>query len=160
MFLACNLHRHPPNILLMELQTIFQLCNTIALIGWIILLLLPFWIQSDKFILGIIIVLLCIVYAWLIFSFLPLSDLRKFGALPGVMELFSQPELVVAGWVHYLAFDLLAGIFIKRNALKHGISHWIIVPVLLVTFMLGPIGLLLYMMIRAILAKQYFAENF
>ncbi|HYJ37307.1 MAG TPA: abscisic acid-deficient protein Aba4 family protein, partial [Chitinophagaceae bacterium] len=80
--------------------------------------------------------------------------------LPGVMELFTQPGIVVAGWVHYLAFDLMIGIFIRRNAIKHRINHWLIVPSLLFTFMLGPIGLLLYLIIRTITTKQYFAENF
>jgi Domain of unknown function (DUF4281) len=141
-------------------ESIFQICNTIALIGWLILILTPFWFQSDKFILGVIITLFCIVYAWLVFSYFTLSDLQKFGSLEGVMDLFTQPGIVVAGWVHYLAFDLMIGIFIRRNAVKHGINHWLIVPCLLFTFMLGPIGLLLYLIIRTIATKQYFAENF
>jgi hypothetical protein len=144
----------------MSPESIFQLCNSVALVGWIILLALPFWLQSDRFILGIIITLFCIVYAWLVFSHFHFSDLQKFGSLGGVMELFTKKEIVVAGWVHYLAFDLMVGIFIKRNARKHGISHWLIIPCLLLTFMLGPIGLLLYLIIRTIVTKQYFAENF
>lgn len=144
----------------MSPESIFQLCNTIALIGWIILIILPFWLQSDKFVLGIMITLFCIVYAWLVFSHFHFSDLQKFGSLGGVMELFTMKEIVVAGWVHYLAFDLMVGIFIKRNARKHGISHWLIIPCLLLAFMLGPIGLLLYLIIRTIVTKQYFAENF
>jgi hypothetical protein len=144
----------------MSAESVFQLCSTIAPIGWLVLILLPFWHQSDKFILGIIITLFCIVYAWLIFSHFHYSDLKKFGSLNGVMELFKQPEIVVAGWVHYLAFDLMTGIFIKRNAIKHGISHWLLIPVYLLTFMLGPIGLLTYLVIRFVYAKQYFADNF
>jgi hypothetical protein len=66
----------------------------------------------------------------------------------------------VAGWVHYLAFDLMTGLFIKRNALKHGISHWLLIPCLFLTFMFGPIGLLLYFLIRLIITKQYFADNY
>ena len=144
----------------MNPESIFQLCNTIALGGWIILLFLPFWLKSDKFILGIIITLFCIVYTWLVLTNFEISDFSKFGSLGGVMELFSRKEIVVAGWVHYLAFDLLAGLFIKRNAIRYGISHWILIPVLLLTFMLGPLGLLLYLIIRMISTKQYFSENF
>jgi hypothetical protein len=144
----------------MNPESIFQLCNTIALAGWIILILLPFWLKSDKFILGIIITLFCIVYAWLVLTNFEINDFSKFGSLAGVMELFSRKEIVVAGWVHYLAFDLLAGLFIKRNAIRYGISHWIVIPVLLLTFMLGPFGLLLYLIIRMISTKQYFSENF
>ncbi len=144
----------------MSPQTIFQICNTIALIGWLILLLLPFWFQSDRFIIGIITTLLCFVYEWLVIDYFHFGDMQKFGSLNGVMDLFTQPEIVVAGWVHYLAFDLMVGVFIKRNAIKHGISHWILIPVYLLTFMLGPIGLLVYLIVRAIVARQYFADNY
>jgi len=141
-------------------SAIFQICNTIALIGWIILIFMPFWLQSDKFIIGIIVILFCIVYAWLVFSNFRFNDFQKFNTLDGVMQLFTQPAIVVAGWVHYLAFDLMTGIFIKRNAIKHGISHWLLIPCLFFTFMLGPIGLLLYLLIRLIVTKQYFADNY
>ena len=141
-------------------SAIFQICNTIALIGWIILIFMPFWLQSDKFIIGIIVFLFCIVYAWLVFSNFHFSDFQKFSTLDGVMKLFTQHAIVVAGWVHYLAFDLMTGIFIKRNALKHGISHWLLIPCLFFTFMLGPIGLLLYLLVRFIVTKQYFANNY
>ncbi|MDP9230613.1 MAG: ABA4-like family protein, partial [Bacteroidota bacterium] len=88
------------------------------------------------------------------------ADEKSFGSLAGVMALFQNPRLLVAGWVHYLAFDLLTGVFIKNNSLKHGISHWLVIPCLFFTFMLGPVGLLLYMIIRWIVTKYYFAENY
>jgi hypothetical protein len=144
----------------MNPDQIFSLCNTIAMAGWIILILLPFWFHSDKFILGIIIALLGIVYAWLVLSSFNFGDIKKFGSLDGVLELFQNPVMVTAGWVHYLAFDLLAGIFIKRNGIKHNIPHWLLVPCYLFTFMFGPVGLVVYLLIRWTKAKNYFASNF
>ena len=144
----------------MSPDKIFSLCSTIAMAGWIVLILLPFWFHSDKFILGIIITLLSIVYAWLVFDSFQMEDIKKFGSLQGVMQLFDNPVVVTAGWVHYLAFDLLVGIFIKRNAIRHNISHWLLVPCLLLTFMFGPVGLLLYLVIRFMKTRQYFASNF
>ena len=144
----------------MDAEKIFSLCSTIAMAGWVILILLPFWFHSDKFILGIIIALLAIVYSWLVFDSFSFSDTKKFGSLRGVMELFDNPVVVVAGWVHYLAFDLLAGIFIKRNAIKHNISHWLLIPCYLLTFLFGPMGILLYLLIRFIKTREYFASNF
>ena len=76
------------------------------------------------------------------------------------MSLFTNPALVTAGWVHYLAFDLMTGIWIKRNSLKYGIPHLLVIPCLLLTFMLGPVGLLLYLLIRSLKTKHYFAENY
>ena len=88
------------------------------------------------------------------------EDFEKFGSLNGVMELFTDKTAVTAGWVHYLAFDLLTGIWIKKNAQKYNIHHLILIPCLLLTFMLGPIGLLLYLLVRSIKTKQYFAANY
>ena len=142
-------------------ETIFQLCNTLALISWIVLIVLsPFWLRVDKFLIGVIITLLAMVYAWIIFSGFSAGDVKKFGSLDGVMSLFQNKLLLTAGWVHYLAFDLLTGIWIKRNAIVHNINHWLIIPALLFTFMLGPAGLLLYLVTRWIKTKQYFADNF
>jgi Domain of unknown function (DUF4281) len=141
-------------------ETIFSISNMIAAIGWIILIVAPFWYGSDKFLVGIIITLFAIVYAWLIIVHFNFADAQKFSKLEGVMELFKDPALVTAGWVHYLAFDLMTGIWIRKNSLRHGISPWIVIPCLLFTFMLGPIGLLLYLLIRLVVTKQYFAENY
>jgi heme A synthase len=145
----------------MSPDSIFQICNSIAMIGWLILILVsPFWIQADKFVIGIIVTLFAIVYVWLIVQNFNPGDFQKFGSLNGVMELFTNRAVVTGGWIHYLAFDLMAGIWIKRNSIKYNISHWLIIPCLLFTFMLGPAGLLLYLIIRLIATKQYFAENY
>jgi heme A synthase len=145
----------------MSPDTIFQICSTIAMVGWLLLIIAsPFLQGIDKFLIGVIITIFCIVYAWLIVQVFSPADMKSFGSLDGVMALFQSKTLVTAGWVHYLAFDLMTGIWIKKNSVKYGISHWIIIPCLFFTFMLGPIGLLLYLLIRTIKTKKYFAENF
>ena len=145
----------------MSQDSVFQTCSTIAIVGWLVLILIsPFWSSFDKFLIGIVITLFALVYAWLIFQVFRAEDFEKFGSLTGVMELFTDKTAVTAGWVHYLAFDLLTGIWIKKNAQKYGIHHLILIPCLLLTFMLGPIGLLSYLLIRALKTKQYFASNY
>ena len=145
----------------MSPDSVFQTCSTIAMVSWLILLIIsPFWSSFDKFLIGVVITLFAIVYAWLIFQVFRPEDFEKFGSLNGVMELFTDKTAVTAGWVHYLAFDLLTGIWIKKNAQKYNIQHLILIPCLLLTFMLGPIGLLLYLLIRLIKTKQYFATNY
>jgi heme A synthase len=142
-------------------DSIFSICNTIALVGWLILIIVsPFWVETDKLLIGIIITLFAIVYAWCISQSFNAGDIEKFSTLDGVMSLFTNKMAVTAGWVHYLAFDLMTGIWIKKNSLKYGIKHWLIIPCLLFTFMLGPVGLLLYFIIRTIITKQYFAANY
>jgi hypothetical protein len=139
---------------------VFLLCNAIAMIGWVILIVLPMWYSSDKFIIGIIVALFAIIYTYYIAANLSAIDMKSFGSLKGVTALFTNPLAVLLGWVHYLAFDLMVGIWIKRNSLKHGISHWLIIPCLLLTFMFGPIGLLVYLLVRLVKTRNYFSANY
>jgi len=144
----------------MSADQIFQITNSMALLGWVILIFTPFWKQADKFLISIMVTLLAVAYAWLIFSSFKFADFKSFSTIEGVMQLFTDRNMVTAGWVHYLAFDLMTGLFIRKNAALHGINHWLTVPCLFFTFMLGPIGLLLYLLLRWIITRQYFAENF
>lgn len=140
-------------------ETIFQLANSLAMIGWLIIIFLPRF-RSDKLILGIFIALLSVVYSYLVFTTFSMADIAGFGSLEGVSSVFQNREALLAGWIHYIAFDLMVGLWIKNNARKLGINHWLITPCLFFTFLLGPFGLLLYLVIRTIVRKQYFGENF
>ena len=73
-----------------------------------------------------------------------------FSSLESVMELFTAEDAVLAGWVHYLAFDLLVGMWIIDQNKDIGLSHFLVVPCLLGAFMLGPVGFLLFMIMKAI----------
>lgn len=72
-----------------------------------------------------------------------------FGSLAGVMAFFTLPVAALAGWIHYLVFDLFVGAWAARDAQRHGMPRWAVVPVLLLTLMAGPAGLLLYVIIKA-----------
>jgi Domain of unknown function (DUF4281) len=67
-----------------------------------------------------------------------------------VAALFTNRWLLLAGWVHYLAFDLLIGSWETRDAQERGVPHLLLVPCLFFTFMFGPAGWLLYMGIRTV----------
>jgi cytochrome bd-type quinol oxidase subunit 2 len=70
------------------------------------------------------------------------------------MALFGSPGGATIGWIHYLAFDLFVGTWIARNADQHNIARWLQVPILFLTLMAGPIGLLLYLLLRQITGKK------
>ena len=144
----------------MSADNVFSICNSIAMLGWIVLVFIPVWNSSDKFIAGIIVTLFAIIYTYYIFTNINAIHLKSFSTLKGVINLFSNPLAVLIGWVHYLAFDLMIGIFIRKNGIKYGISHLLLVPCYLLTFMFGPIGLLFYFLIRWSYTKQYFADNY
>ena len=67
-----------------------------------------------------------------------------FSSLAGVAALFSEPWILLAGWTHYLAFDLLVGNWEMRDATKRGIPYMLVLPCLVLTFLFGPAGWLLY----------------
>jgi len=71
-----------------------------------------------------------------------------FGTLDAVASLFTIRGLLLAGWIHYLAFDLFVGSWEVSDARANGIHHLLVVPCLLATFMAGPVGLVLYFAIK------------
>jgi hypothetical protein len=73
-----------------------------------------------------------------------------FGSLQEVTILFSDPNLLLAGWIHYLAFDLFVGAWEVRDAQRQGIHHLLVIPCLLATLMAGPAGLALYWLLRVL----------
>ena len=106
---------------------------------------------------GIIPFILGLVYLGLALSQIAVwPEGGGFGSPTEVATLFSNPYLLTGGWVHYLAFDLFIGSWEVQDAQRHNISHWMVVPCLLFTFMLGPIGLVLYLSLRAVRARQLF----
>jgi hypothetical protein len=142
----------------MTVDQIFSLSNNLAMLGWLFLLIVPNWKWTAKIVIGVIITILAILYIAFIFQAMNPQDMSSFGSLEGIMQLFTNKKAVLAGWLHYLAFDLMVGIFIVNDGAKNNINRFILIPCLLLTFMLGPTGLLLYLIIRMIRTKQYFVE--
>jgi hypothetical protein len=141
-------------------DSIFTIANTFALLAWIVLIIFPFRPFTNKVLIGAVVTILCVAYAVLVYQTLKPADFAKFNTLKGVTELLSVPGAALAGWIHYLAFDLMTGLFIANNAAKHGIGYAWVLPCLVLTFMLGPVGLLLYLLLRWALTKFYFADNY
>ena len=79
----------------------------------------------------------------------PAPDWRAFNSLDGVMGLLRTREAFLAGWVHYLAFDLFTGAWEAETAPASRVPHAMLLVCLFLTFMTGPVGLLLYLVVRA-----------
>lgn len=88
------------------------------------------------------------VYAFYVISHLGNFNMEAFSQLEGIKSLFSTDQAVLTGWIHYLVFDLLVGNWIVNNAQKNKISHYLIIPCLLFCFLLGPVGFLLYTLLK------------
>lgn len=137
----------------MPLEQIYSLCSLVALCGWLCLAAAP--IGKDRLVLAarIFSALLCAAYLTQMFTITEPTG-GDFSTLEGVSRLFSAPGNVMLGWTHYLAFDLFIGSWEIEDSGREGIAHWAMIPFLILTFLLGPIGLLGYLIVRSIHRKR------
>ncbi len=133
----------------MNYEFVFSIANTTALTGWFLLVFLPNHKMTQLLVHRASISLLLSIgylgYAVVAMSSDAAGDFQSFS---GVMSLFQDHNWAMAGWIHYLAFDLFVGSWLQRESTRHGINHLLIVPCLLLTFILGPVGLLAYNLLK------------
>ncbi len=128
----------------LPLESIFSVANTTALVSWVVLIVLPRTLVLRRLIQVLAVGGLSVAYAVLIQLFFFSMQGGGFSSLAAVQRLFEVPEVALAGWIHYLAFDLFVGLWVAKRADAISLSRWLQAPLLLVTFMFGPIGLMLF----------------
>lgn len=133
----------------MTTSQLFDLLNALALLAWIPLFLPPKtlfrnWFLEQK----AATVLLAATYLLLFVGFLFSGENPELDfSFEGIKQLFANEKGLIVAWIHYLAFDMMVGIYECEQALKRTIPHWLLLPCLLFTFMLGPIGWLMFWLI-------------
>jgi len=130
-------------------EQLFSILNLMALAAWLPLLFLPRARWATTVVPVAMPIVFAVVYAALVASTWAQSE-GGFSSLADVRMLFDNPWLLLAGWVHYLAFDLFVGGWEVRDAQARGIRHLLVVPALILTFLFGPAGWLLYLAIRSL----------
>ena len=139
---------------------VFGAVNLLALIAWTALILLPRWPALLSAILYLGVGLLCIVYATGLIGVVsglipnPGGGGMDFTTIAGIRALFATDGGVTIGWTHYLAFDLFVGLWIARDGDAKSISRLVQAPVLLATFMAGPLGLGIWLLLREPAARR------
>ena len=93
--------------------------------------------------------LMAVLYSVLITVYFFRVEGGGFSSLAAVQALFTSREVALAGWVHYLTFDLFVGLWIAEKSDSLGIARIVQAPVLVTTFMFGPLG---FLMFQAVLA--------
>ena len=135
----------------MPLEILFKVANYAVLPFWLLLIVAPRWRWTQLLVHGPVVVsLLTPIYAYMLFGYGSSLENIDMTTLYGVMSAFAAPHVVVAGWIHYLIFDLFIGAWESRDALRLGIPHLLVIPCLLTTLFVGPVGLLLYVIVRFI----------
>lgn len=133
----------------------FGAANGLALVMWLALIALPRWPALLAAILYIGVALPCLAYTLALAGVLAgaldpagAGASFDFGSIGGVRSIFASDAGVTIGWMHYLAFDLFVGLWIARDADAKEFSRLAQAPVLLLTFLAGPVGLLAWLAIR------------
>lgn len=126
-------------------ETIFQILNAVTLVAWIVILL-AVRLKNAPLLRAPMIwaLVLGFIYLYLLATEFRGSDFSLMGSLFGVVHLFSFPAKALTGWVHYLAFDLLIGIWMARDSATRKLPGTLVSICLMLTFFAGPIGALLY----------------
>jgi len=134
---------------------VFSLAGMVTMPMWLLMMVLPKW-KVTRFLIDfkIVPIVLSIIYVIYISLAIQIGGWMDFGSLTSVMALFTEEHAVLAGWIHYLAFDLLIGMWILNQNKKLEIHQLLIIPCLLATFMLGPLGFLLFTIIKTLKLKK------
>lgn len=139
---------------------VFNTVNLFALVGWAVLIVLPRWPALLSAVLYLGVGLLCLIYACgligVVSGLIPNLDGggADFSTISGVRAIFASDAGVTIGWTHYLAFDLFVGLWIARDGDAKTISRFIQAPILLATFIAGPLGLGVWLLLRERAARR------
>lgn len=131
--------------------TFFQVTNTVALVAWIALVLFPGRRLVSSWLCGVVVPgLLSLGYAGVIAWKMaadgpPASDVMT---IAGLRKLFADDWVLAAAWTHYLVFDLVVGGWIARESVRHGLPALFRTVALVLTFLAGPVGFLVFILGR------------
>jgi len=130
--------------------TLFGLTFAVAAPFWALMILLPGWSWTRRIIASPLIVLpVVLIYALLVIpAFGEVLPAVANPTLGGVRELLGSANGAAAGWAHMIAFDLFVGRWSWLDSRERGVPALVMAPVLLLTILLGPLGLLVYLLVR------------
>ncbi len=134
-------------------ETAYLIANASVLPVWWLLVFAPRAaltrrLASTPFVPG----LYAVLYAALLVGSMTVGGDGDMGSMAGLRIAFERDVVLLLAWVHYLCFDMVVGMWISRDALRRGITWWIVGPCLVATLMFGPLGLLAYAVARRVRA--------
>lgn len=133
----------------MSTDALFAICSALVVPQWLLMLVAPHWKGTRRVIAwNAVPLMLAAIYLYLVVTTFGRAE-GGLGSLDAVARLFANREALLAGWIHYLAFDLFVGGWMTRDAGRLGISPVVVAPCLVLTLLLGPAGLLLYWAVRS-----------
>jgi len=139
-------------------DVLFSTATYIAMLLWLLLAFLPRWRVTKLLVQGALVpAVFGLVYCW----YFVLGNMvgassevdSSLSMMQAVAQSFQIEQVLLAGWLHFLVFDLFVGAWIVRDAHSRQITHWYLLPCLFFTFFAGPTGLMLYLLLRLAFRK-------
>lgn len=140
----------------MSADTLFSFSSLLVMPFWLLLIFLPRWRITQRVMAGPwTAVPAALLYAVLVLPrFVGIFTAVLNPTLAGITGFLSDPTNATIAWAHFLAFDLFVGRWVYLDGRSRNISPWFISPTLFLVLMLGPIGFLLYLVVRTAVARQ------
>lgn len=138
------------------MSLLFRLSNLMVLPFWALMILLPRWRWTGRIMRSpFVSAAPALLYAVLVLPRLgAIWPAIARSTLPGIATLLGSPEGATIAWAHFLAFDLFIGRWIFLDSQERRVSPLLVAPVLFLTLMLGPLGFLIYLVIRAVATSR------
>ena len=74
--------------------------------------------------------------------------------IDNISNLFSNKTFLIMFWIHFISINLFVGGWITRDSQKLAINKIVIIFPLLITYLIGPLGIFIYWLIRIFHAKS------
>lgn len=137
------------------METIFQLSNVLVMPFWFLIILLPHWkwtrrIMASPWVIAPASLLYAVLVVPALATLLPLLANPQ---LASIAALLGTPAGATVAWAHFVAFDLFVGRWAYLDSRGRKLSAWLVSPILFLVLMVGPLGLLLYLVVRLFAAR-------
>ena len=144
---------------LLTYENIYLIANWGVIPFWFLLMFIPHN-QITNFLTQSVIPILLLGTGYVYLSYNIYLEGNIFGGfelylgLDELYSMFSNEVLLLVFWLHFLAISLFTGSWIVRDSRRYLIPKIITIPLLLLTYFTGPLGLIVYWFFRIFFAKK------
>ena len=141
-------------------ENIYLWINFGILPFWLMLIIIPNSKVTQILINSVILpLILSIAYVYVIYQTVlldePIFDIFKlYLSLDNLYTVFATESFLLIFWLHFLTLNLFLGSWMSRDGVKHNMSRGLVSFPLILIYFTGPLGLVLYWVIRIFYAKK------
>ena len=144
----------------LTLENIYLWTNFGVLPFWFLLVMIPNSKITQLFVNSIILpLILAITYVYVFYLAILLDEpifdvLKLYLSLDNLYTIFATENFLLAFWIHFLALNLFLGSWVSRDGIKYNIPRKLVAFPLITVYFTGPLGLVLYWLLRVFYAKK------